>query len=57
MKEIFASADAGLIGLLFFFVFFCAVVLWTFRPGAKKKYEDNANIPLNEDDGEKNNGR
>ena len=49
MKEIFASADFGLIGLLFFFIFFCAVTLWTFRPSAKKEYQTQANIPLNTD--------
>lgn len=48
MKEIFASPAFGLIGLLFFFVFFCGVALWTFRPGAKKKYEKNSQIPLEE---------
>lgn len=44
----FMSAHAGLIGLLFFFLFFCLVTLWTFRPQAKKKYEENAKIPLQE---------
>lgn len=48
MKEIFASYSFGLIGLLFFFVFFCGVTLWTFRPSAKKKYQQDANIPLEE---------
>ena len=48
MKHFFADADLGLIGLLFFFVFFCAVTLWTFRPGAKKTYKDHGNIPLQE---------
>ncbi len=52
MKEIFASADMGLIGLLFFFIFFCGVTIWTFRPNAKKSYEDIANIPLNDGNGE-----
>jgi cbb3-type cytochrome oxidase subunit 3 len=52
MKEIFANPDIGLIGLLFFFIFFCAVTIWTFRPNAKKSYEDNANIPLNDGDGD-----
>lgn len=51
MKEIFASPDFGLIGLLFFFIFFCIVALWTFRPSAKKKYEKNAQIPLQENHG------
>lgn len=50
MKQLFASADAGLIGLIFFFVFFCAVVLWTFRPGAKNKYKKHGQLPLEEND-------
>lgn len=48
MKEIFASASYGLIGLLFFFVFFCAVTIWTFRPSAKNKYKKDSQIPLEE---------
>lgn len=48
MKEIFASPSYGLIGLLFFFLFFCGVTLWTFRPSAKNKYKKDAEIPLKE---------
>lgn len=50
MKEFFASPDLGLIGLLFFFIFFCGLTLWTYRSGAKKKYEEHGNIPLQETD-------
>ena len=50
MKEIFASAYYGLAGLIFFFVFFSFVTLWTFRPGAKGKYRDLGNIPLQENE-------
>jgi len=50
MKEIFASGEYGLVGLLFFFAFFVAITLWTLRPNAKKKYEDHGNIPLKEND-------
>lgn len=50
MKELFASPAAGMIGLLFFFLFFCGVAFWTFRPGAKKKYDEIAEIPLKEDE-------
>ena len=50
MKQIFASADFGLVGLVFFFGFFCVAVLWTFRPGAKKLYKDHGNIPLKENE-------
>lgn len=55
MKAIFASADFGLVGLLFFFVFFCIAALWTFRPSAKKRYEENAQIPLDTNNGRTNN--
>ncbi len=48
MKSFFADPDMGLVGLLFFFVFFCGVLVWTFRPGSKKSYEDKAQIPLKE---------
>lgn len=48
MKQFFADPNFGLIGLLFFFTFFCVVALWTFRPGAKKKYDEHAQIPLEE---------
>lgn len=50
MKSYFANPDIGIIGLLFFFVFFCVVVFWTYRPGAKNKYQDLGNIPLTEND-------
>lgn len=49
MKELFANADLGLLGLLFFFLFFCSVLFWVMRPGSKKKYNQNAQIPLKED--------
>lgn len=48
MKEIFANPDIGLFGLLFFFCFFCAAVIWTFRPGAKAEYDRHARIPLHD---------
>ena len=36
--------------LLFLFVFFIGVVVWAFRPGSTKAYEDTANIPLRNQD-------
>ncbi len=36
--------------LLFLFVFFLAIVLWVFRPGASKEYSDTANIPFRHED-------
>lgn len=52
MKHFFANPDLGLIGLLFFFFFFCSVLVWTFRPGAKKNYEQHAQIPLDDEKSE-----
>lgn len=46
----FLSHHAGLIGLLFFFTFFCGVAVWTFRPGAKKIYKNFGQIPFEEND-------
>ncbi len=50
MKEYFANPDFGLIGLLFFFVFFCVVAIWTYRPGGKSVYKKFGDIPLMEND-------
>ncbi len=36
--------------LLVMFVFFLAVVVWTFRPGSRKTHQDIAEIPLRDDD-------
>ncbi len=36
-------------GLVYLFTVFVAVVIWAFRPGGKKHYEEAAKIPLNED--------
>ncbi len=52
MKHFFANPDLGLIGLLFFFIFFCSVLVWTFRPSAKKSYEQHAQIPLDDEKSE-----
>ncbi|MFP3383354.1 MULTISPECIES: cbb3-type cytochrome c oxidase subunit 3 [Tritonibacter] len=32
--------------LLFLFLFFVGVIIWAFRPGSTKAYEDTANIPF-----------
>lgn len=37
-------------GLLYMLLIFAGVVLFAFRPGSKKAYEDVANIPLKEDE-------
>ena len=32
--------------LLFLFVFFTGIVVWAFRPGSSKVYQDTASIPF-----------
>ncbi|MEM7070198.1 MAG: cbb3-type cytochrome c oxidase subunit 3 [Pseudomonadota bacterium] len=49
MKALFASADHGLIGLIFFFLVFVGIALWVYHPKHKKKIEALKNIPLKED--------
>lgn len=36
-------------GLLFLVLVFIGIVAWVFRPGGKKSYDEQANIPLSED--------
>ena len=36
-------------GLLAMFLFFAAVVLWTFRPGSRETHDDMAHLPLRND--------
>jgi len=42
--------NATLIGLVFFFGFFVAVVIRMLRPGAKNEYGPYGQIPLKEDE-------
>ena len=37
-------------GLVYLFLIFVGVVLFTFRPGSRKQAEKNADIPLREDE-------
>jgi cbb3-type cytochrome oxidase subunit 3 len=46
----FLATHAAMIGLLFFFVFFCVMSAWVFRPGSKNTYTNHAHIPLEEND-------
>lgn len=46
----FLGHHAGMIGLLFFFVFFFSVSLWALLPSQKQKLESYKFLPLNEDD-------
>jgi cytochrome c oxidase cbb3-type subunit 4 len=42
-------------GLIYLFALFVGIVLFTFRPGSKKKADEIAQIPLN-DESSKNGG-
>lgn len=44
-----ASRFAQTWGLVYLFVLFVGVLIYTFRPGAKKKFEDAAQNALKED--------
>jgi len=41
--------QAPTIATLFFFIFFCYIVLSVFRKGNKKKFDEYAQIPLDEE--------
>lgn len=43
------SAHAGLLGLLIFFGFFTVITIWTYRPGARQHYRDQAALMLRDD--------
>ncbi len=45
----FLSLNAGMIGLLFFFIVFVGVALWAFLPSQKHKLESYKFLPLQED--------
>jgi cytochrome c oxidase cbb3-type subunit 4 len=36
-------------GLVAFMLFFIGVILFVFRPGSRQRYDDNARIPLRND--------
>ncbi|NQV20054.1 MAG: cbb3-type cytochrome c oxidase subunit 3 [Rhodospirillales bacterium] len=36
-------------GLVLFIALFAAILVYVFRPGTKKKFDDHAQIPLKED--------
>jgi cbb3-type cytochrome oxidase subunit 3 len=45
--------NAGLTGLLFFFVFFCCMAVWIYLPRNKAPLEELGNIPFDEDHDER----
>lgn len=50
MRESFANADIGMIGLAIFLVLFTGVLIWVFRPGAKEHFKKFGDIPLKDED-------
>ncbi len=50
MKALFASADFGLIGLIFFFLVFSGIALWAYLPKNRDRIEALKHIPLDDED-------
>lgn len=50
MEEIVQSPLWGIVSLIFFVVFFSGVLIWTFRPSAKKHYKECGKIPIKKED-------
>lgn len=50
MKALFASADYGLIGLLFFFAVFVGIAIWAYTPKRKSAIEAHKYIPLDDEE-------
>lgn len=42
-------ALSGTVGLIFFLALFLGVLVWTFRPGSRRKFDDASRIPFKED--------
>lgn len=49
MKDIYASAEVGLIGLAIFVVLFAIVLVWVLKPGAKEHFKKFGEIPLKDE--------
>ena len=49
MKEIFANADAGMIGLAIFITLFLVMLIWLYRPGVKNRFKEFGHIPLKDE--------
>ena len=44
----FAWTDLTVLAFMIFLIFFVFVVIWTFRKGSKKYYENAGSLPLSE---------
>ena len=53
MKEMYASAEYGIFGLILFFVLFIGIVYWLYAPGSKNRFQQYGQIPLEDDNDER----
>jgi len=49
MRESFASAEIGFIGLAIFITVFAVAVAWVLKPGAKEHFKKFGEIPLKDE--------
>lgn len=49
MKESFANADIGMIGLAIFVGLFMIILAWVLKPGAKEHFKKFGDIPLKDE--------
>jgi cbb3-type cytochrome oxidase subunit 3 len=49
MKEMYASAEVGFIGLAIFIALFAVVLFWVLKPGAKEHFKKFGDIPLKDE--------
>ena len=49
MEYELVASWVGVVRLVFFMALFFGILLWIFRPGAKKNYNEDAQIVLKED--------
>jgi cbb3-type cytochrome oxidase subunit 3 len=49
MKEMYASAEVGFIGLAIFITLFLVVLFWVLKPGAKEHFKKFGDIPLKDE--------
>jgi len=49
MNEVFASANAGFIGLALFIAMFLMVLVWVLKPGSKEHFKKFGDIPLKDE--------
>ncbi len=46
----FFIANSATIGTIFFFLTFCYIIYFTFKKSNKKRFEEDAKIPMNDEE-------